>query len=287
MYYELYIDVLFLENFMMDSFLLLSVMKIEKHTVSHLRVLGAALLGAGLTCVTIILNIPVVLKYIFLYLLITFLMVSVGFALKNIILVLKSAVLLYIIAILYGGILNLLRPFVRNMSLFYGTGAIAYLSVNLIWKMIGECRKQQRNVYRVTIFTSKGTFQLRALEDTGNHLTDPVSKEAVSVIDQKTAEMIWGICEDIHNISNVDLEILKEEGIRYIVCRTIAGERMMPLKRAEKMIVHQKHEQEITAPLIGICKEPVSERQLYQMILNSDILGGAGNVSENNDTTEI
>lgn len=287
MYYELYIDVLFLENFMMDSLLLLSLKQLEKHVVTYARVFTAALIGAGAGCTVVVLNTTVLLKYIISYIVIPFVMVSVGLKIKDVSLILRSTIILYIIAILYAGIMNLLRPYIRYASLFYGTAVVAYLAVNGIGKLIVELKCQQRNVYNVTIITSKGTFQLRALEDTGNRLTDPVSKKSVSIIDQKTAEIILGVHEDIHDPIRVNQEILVTEGIRYITYRTIAGESLMPIIRVKKMIVHQKYAQEIIDPLIGICKEPVSERQLYQMILNSDILGGTKNVNKNSVATTV
>ena len=49
MYYELYIDVLFLENFMMDSLLLLAVKRMMRSPSAYGRVFLGAALGSGLT----------------------------------------------------------------------------------------------------------------------------------------------------------------------------------------------------------------------------------------------
>ena len=48
MYYELYIDVLFLENFMMDSLLLLAVNKMLKNSATYGRLFIGAALGLSL-----------------------------------------------------------------------------------------------------------------------------------------------------------------------------------------------------------------------------------------------
>ena len=52
-YYELYVDVLFLVNFMMDYLLLLLVKKMLKCTATHGRVCLGAFAGALLTCIVV------------------------------------------------------------------------------------------------------------------------------------------------------------------------------------------------------------------------------------------
>ena len=58
MYYELYIDLFFAENFMMDSLLLLFVARISKRQVKRKRIFLGAAAGSLLTCLVIALPIP-------------------------------------------------------------------------------------------------------------------------------------------------------------------------------------------------------------------------------------
>lgn len=285
MYYELYIDVLFLENLMMDSLLLLSVRKIQKLPIGYLRVFVGAVAGAILTCIVILLNLPIFLKYVIFYVFITVIMVLVGLKQRKIFLVLRSSVLLYVIAIFYGGIMYFIRPFIREVSLFYTTAVVVYFVVNLFWKILNGAVKQHKNVCKVTIFTTKGMFQLQALEDTGNGLTDPVTGDPVCVIADETARYILGVQNNMCDEKTSESQY--ENRVRYIVYRTIAGENIMPVVRAKEMIIYAEEKKVIQKPLIGICKEPVSERHLYQMLLNPDILGGAKNVSKNSNATEV
>ena len=62
MYYELYIDVLCLINFMMDSLLLLAVKKVLRCPVKNGRVFVGSGLGAVLTCVLVALPLPAAVK---------------------------------------------------------------------------------------------------------------------------------------------------------------------------------------------------------------------------------
>ena len=54
MHYELYIDVFFMENLIMDYFLLRLVNRLMKCSATHLRSLAAAAIGSGLACISII-----------------------------------------------------------------------------------------------------------------------------------------------------------------------------------------------------------------------------------------
>ena len=50
MYYELYIDVFFLENFMLDSLLLMAVNRVMQYRNSYARMLAGGAAGSFLTC---------------------------------------------------------------------------------------------------------------------------------------------------------------------------------------------------------------------------------------------
>lgn len=285
MYYEVYIDVLFLENLMMDSLLLLSVRNIQKLSVGCLRVFIGAMAGAILTCIVVLVNLPMILKYLISYVFIAGVMVSVGLKQRTLFLVLRSEVLLYVVAMFYGGVMYFILPYIRIVSLFYVTAVVVYFVVNLFWKILSGAVKQYKNVCKVTIFTTKGIFQMQALADTGNGLMDPVTGEPVCVLDEKTARHILGVQNNICNEEVTESQF--ENRVRYIVYRTIAGEDIMPVVRVRKMIIYASEKKVIQEPLIGICKEPVSERHLYQMLLNPDILGGTKNVSKNSSATEV
>lgn len=287
MYYEIYIDVLFLENLMMDSLLLLSVRKILKLPVSCFRVFTGAIAGSALTCMVIVFHMPVILKYVISYVFTVLVMIVIGLKQRNIFQIVRSAVSLYVTAILYGGMIYFFCPHIRNISLFVGSAVVTCFIVNLFWKILYGFVKQHKNVCKVTIFTTKGTFELQALEDTGNKLTDSVTGDPVCMIDSETAKHILNLQSNEFDEKTSSMELLMEEKFRYITCRTIIGESLIPIVRIKKMVIHTEPEKEIMKPLIGICAVPISERHLYQMILNSDILGGTNHVSKNNSTTTI
>lgn len=262
MYYELYIDVLFLTNFMMDSLLLLAVKKVMKCPVSNGRVFLGSAAGAVLTCLLLVCPLPTALKLPAGYVGISVFMVRTGLNLKWGKLFWKAYGLLFVAAFFTGGILQALRPWFRTGSIFFAAAVVAYYLLCGIWQCLLRLGRQQAQICEVILHIGERTCQVQALVDTGNGLTDPLSGEPVSVIDSDCAKQILG-------------EEKESKGIRYIPYRTVGGEGVMPVFRAKQMEVCLEKEGEkfqMQRPVIGICEGKVSEQEDYQMILNPDIL---------------
>ena len=106
MYYELYVDVFFLVNFMMDYILLLIVRKMLQCTATHGRICIGAAVGSLLTCLVVILPIPyAIVKLILFHVLVDTCMILVGLKIKTIRSFLKAIIMLYIGSFLLGGIM--------------------------------------------------------------------------------------------------------------------------------------------------------------------------------------
>ena len=60
---------------------------------------------------------------------------------------------------------------------------------------------------------------------------------------------------------------------------------MIPVIRIKRMVIHLQEDLEIENPLFGISADLVSGRQNYQVILNSDIIGGTIYVGKGSSTT--
>ena len=67
MYYELYIDVFFLENFMMDALLLMLTGRMIRCQAGKGRIFFGAALGAFLTCVAVLIPVPYLLIRLILF----------------------------------------------------------------------------------------------------------------------------------------------------------------------------------------------------------------------------
>lgn len=256
MHYEVYIDILFFTNFMMDFLLLLTVGQILKCRVSVVRTLMGSALGAGLTCLLVVFPLPGSVRLTLNFLGISTIMLMAGLAVHTLREWGKAMGVLFVSAFLLGGILQAFQPYLRTGSLFFAVAAAAYMAVNGCWKMLLRIQNDRKRICEVTLFFGEESRTLQALIDTGNRLTDSITKEPVHVVDVKTVGMI-GI-KNIHTL-------------RYIPYCTVRGSGVMPVIRIEKMCIMAEHEQWIQKPILGICEEPISENEEYQMILNADV----------------
>lgn len=261
MHYELYIDVLFFTNFMMDSLLLLAVGKVLGCRVDNRRIFGGAAFGAFSLCVVTVVPLYSFLKYVLLYLALPAGMLFLGLRIRNTVKLFQAFGLFYVTAFLWGGIQLGLRPYIKTAALFFAVSAASYYILAGCWKLLARIRNRQKNLCEVRICTLSGEYTLKALVDTGNALSDPVSKEPVSVIGKETARQI--------------LSMEPAKGMRYIPFRSVGGEGLLAVIRVEKMCVYLPEEHWVMHPIIGISGQNIQEQDEYQMILNPDIIGGA------------
>ncbi len=258
MYYELYVDVLFLVNFMMDYILLLIVRRMLKCSATYGRVCVGALLGAALTCLIVILPVPYVVKFLFSYLFINTLMLVTGLKIRKIKTLVKAVILLYIGTFLLGGILGYVRQYVRTGSFLFAMAILGYYAILGIWNFISHIRRVEDTICQVELYYAGNVYEMRGLIDTGNHLCDPISGQPVSVLDGEKGTEILG--DSI------------PEGLRYIPYHSIGKENgMMAIFQIERMCVHRQEECWLEKPLLAISEEQISKTNEYQMILNPSL----------------
>lgn len=259
MYYELYIDVLFLVNFMMDYILLLLVRKMLASTATYGRICLGAIMGAILTCIVVIIPTPhTLIKFVVLHVLVNTCMIRVGLKIRDITSFIKAIFMLYIGGFLLGGLLTSVSQYVKVGSLFFALAVSGYYVVLAIWKFISWVLRWNQYHCTVELHFKGEKYRIKGLIDTGNALCDPISGQPVNILDRKAAKKLFGE---------------KPMGdVRYIPYQTIGkNSGILPAFHIDKMCVYRDVEYWITSPLIGISEEKVSARGEYDMILNPNL----------------
>lgn len=259
MYYELYIDIFFLENFMMDSLLLLAINRILKCGRSYGRLFLSGALGSLLTCLVIVLPVPGFMKLILFHFVVNSVMLIAGLGPASIAQFVKAFLILYGGAVFLGGIMQFFRPCMRWASLFYGAAVLGYFLLLKLWKIITYICRQQQNILTVTLYTKNGKKTANALWDTGNELRDFVTGDPVNILDP-------GFLAEITSAPE------KEKGFHMIPYRYIGGNRIMKVFRIDKMCIHFKEDCWVENPLFGIGEESLSGEKSYDIILNPGVL---------------
>ena len=275
MYYELYIDVFFLENFTMDFLLLVIVRRMLKYSVPYWKIGLGAFTGAFLTCLIVAVPVPYAsVKFILFHGLANVAMIKTGLGIKGLRELPKAWVILYAGGFLTGGVFQFLGQYVRTGSVFFVLAFVSFYAVSGIWSLIAYLARQGQYRCQVILVYGEKDCKVQALIDTGNCLKDDVTGKPVSIVDKRTIRELLG--ED-------DMA-----GIRYIPYHSIGkAEGVMPLITLDGMYVCRKEKEWIERPLAAICEEDMTADR-YEMILNPDVLiGGVKYGNQSSSTTSI
>ena len=102
MQYEVYLDVLFLENMMMDFLILLAVKKVFPCSATYGSLLAGSFTGSLLTCAILFFPCPVWTRYILLFFLVNSCMTVIGLKIRTFPVFFKAWILLYLASFLLG-----------------------------------------------------------------------------------------------------------------------------------------------------------------------------------------
>lgn len=257
MEYELYIDVFFLINFMMDYLLLWLLKRILSCTATHGRIIAGACLGAGLTCIVIVLPLPCAfMKLPILHCLVTVVMLKTGLGIRWGREFLRAAVFLYIGGFLLGGIMAGLKPYIGTGSLFFALSLLGYWIAGGSISLLKSLFQYRKTHCQVTLYYGGKSCRAKALIDTGNCLRDPVNGKPVSVVSPEV-------------VTNLGIG---SERVRHIPYQSIGETRgTLPVYVPERMLIEgEKGKTEICRPEIAACASELNGRE-FQVILNSEV----------------
>lgn len=256
MYYEIYIDVFFLINFMMDYLLLAAIYKMKERRFQRRRIFLGAFSGALLMCLLIMIPLPGVMRVILCHTAVSSVMIIAGLCVKTPREFVKAFFLLYAGGFLLGGIFSFFSQYIRTGSLFFLFAVISYEVLQLIWEFWNQLHRHQEFICEAVIENSGKKICLNALIDTGNSLMDPVTGEPVCIVEREAV-----------------LELMEEDGKkRYISFRSVGNECSdLMLMKFDALYLHGKQEKEKYDIWLGISETRISSDGVYRMLVNPDI----------------
>lgn len=177
---KIYLDYVFLINFLFDFILLLGISIVLKRNISITRLIIGSIFG-GLTFIVLFININ---QYIFfiLKLLLGLIMIIITFGYKDIKTTINNFIYLIILSVLLGGSLYLI-----NIEIGYSHAGVLFFtngkSLNLIMllfigiiitilytKYLKASKKNTQNIHKTSIFMENKEYKLNGFLDTGNEL---------------------------------------------------------------------------------------------------------------------
>ena len=217
MYYELYVDSLFLVNFCMNLYLLLLINERTHRTATRLRLILGAAAGAILFLLPFFYNGSAGTKIILGAIPGACVMLVCTFRVRSVRAFIKLFEMLLFYSLLMGGsLLFLIRYLSRILPAFQGylTGIFGIMGVGAVIFLLLFYRREkgEEKLCVATLVRGKKRVRVVALLDSGNSLTEPVSGKPVSVLDQEVFDKLWG--EDVMYYRAIPYHSIgKEKGI--------------------------------------------------------------------------
>lgn len=253
-----YIDVLIILNLYINYFLIRSSALITRRDISAKRCLLAALLGALGALVILLPELPfwaVAAEKAAIGAAITF----AAFGKQKPVDFAVSALFFLIVSFAFAGVMTALWTFAAPFGMVFENG-VAYFNIPIsavaaftgaayfILKLARYCADRRLRCDRictVKISANGGEITLRGLCDTGNEMCDIFSGNPVIICRyEKTAEIIP------RNVIDYFSGEMSEEGVRLVPCKTISSETLLPIFKAERIVIDGKTAQAV----VGVTK---------------------------------
>ena len=188
MHYELYIDSLFLVNFVMNLYLLLLVDLSTLRTATRSRLLLGAGVGGVCGLLPFMLPGPILTKVCASALAGTVGMILITFPVRGIRMFLKLLKRLLLYSFCMGGVLLfLIRSFPRFRSFFTGiSGILGVGGISFLFLSRARERKEPKDsICRAELVCPGERFWVTALVDSGNSLVEPISGKPVCIVSEQ------------------------------------------------------------------------------------------------------
>lgn len=268
MYYEIFIDVFFLTNMVLDYFLLRIVNRLLKCSATHLRSLIGSVLGAlGLCLIIIIPGKHILLNTMLVHVVINTIMVKFGCKIKNWRKLIQGILLLYAASFLCGGLLLVLERYTGQVGLktFLFLSAISYLLITAGIQVYTYLKKRTSHIYEVVLYANGKQKKVKGLYDTGNRLTDPFNRKPVSIVDNSVAQELFP-----------DEKAIQELKPHYIPFKSVGCEHgvILVVTLEYLYLKGEGADKVINDPVIAVAQESSTLSRDYQMIINPDLIDG-------------
>lgn len=304
----IYLDFILLENIAMNYIIILATGIICRANIKHIRVFISSLLGALYAILIYLINIEIYTSQIT-KIIVSICMVHIAFNSGNIKVMLKQLVIFYLTSFCFGGaayyLLYNIKPNLIQSSngILVGTypikiavlgGILGFFIVNISFNIIKSKFTKKDILYDIEIFYKENKTNIKVILDTGNLLTDPITKVPVLIVEAQRLKNI--IPEKILNnieeiIYNNTFEELDEEiktRCSIIPFSSIGKNNGIIIGfRPDYIKIYNDNEGKIIRKvIIGIHNNKISKNGLYAGLIGLNLLN-EGEKYEYNSVTKI
>lgn len=297
---EIYLDILFLENLVINYLILIVTFKFSKSKTSNLRLFLGAFLGAGYVIFLVLF--PEMKGYYTTSakIILSCVIIAVAFTPGKVQTFFKNLAIFYIATFIFAGAafaflyFNNTGGFVKS-GIFYvltdtkwSVLVLSLITVGIIirifWEIIQFKFIREKMLIPLKIAFGRNTIDLAALVDTGNFLHDPLSNMPVVIVEFKAIRTILPgrIREifdssgenDLGSVSSIISETKWYKRFRLIPFNSLGKENGMLIGfKPDYIIVGDDNNQKgVKDVIIGIYNKNLSNNQKYTALLGSELV---------------
>lgn len=281
MYQEVYIDLVFAANLLMDYILLRLTGIILKYQSSRRRCLAAAAAGALFSCLCLYVRAEVNAVTVMVRIIWAAVMMRIAYGLRDMKRLAGAVLFFFGITFLTGGFWAAVSGNGRvTIFIFCLCAAGTYGGLSLILVLLERIKASRENIYPVILRFKGRELETYGLYDTGNLLNDPMTGNPVSVADTETMksllsedliECLKHFKEDPEEIESTEIADLKPH---YLSFQTVGREMQLILAvTLEDLCIQTPGERiHVSGPVLALSSEPFALGKEYKVILNSRLL---------------
>ncbi|MBO5937517.1 MAG: sigma-E processing peptidase SpoIIGA [Clostridia bacterium] len=274
----IYADVLFVINvYITYAMLMLSAFFLGIEP-KRLRLLASAIIGGLSSLFILIPNVSTVFLG-FLRAVLCLVFCLTAFSFRGIRQLLRQIVTFLTVNFLLAGLMFAIWYFVTPSAVYYNTGivyididtlslvlitAVCYFLIKL-FGIFAKLKAPKNSLYDVTVRIGDDEFQLRGFLDTGNSLKDPFTSMDVIVVSRSALGEYFPEGKAVSEI--IETSPLK---IRYLPCATVAGNKLLPAFKAEKVgIKGISASFTVDSVMIAVCDENIRNGEFQALLPES------------------
>lgn len=194
MHYVIYIDRVWLMDFVISTYLLLLVRKAYGLKSSLLRLMLCAAAGAAASVLILLspgIRLPV--KLFLQAVCVECLVLKAAFSFRTKEMVVRSYICMSGCGLLLGGFLSFVSGYLPGAGInasLWGTLITATVTAGIVWLCLHFRKKRKRELYTVRLDFYGETFSCRGLVDSGNSLYEPYGRRPVSILEKRAVETL-------------------------------------------------------------------------------------------------
>lgn len=287
-----YIDIIFLENLFMNCIILFATAVILKIPIKIIRIMISSTIGSVYAIIIYISNLQIY-SNLFIKIALSAVMVYIAYKPEKVKSFLKNLMIFYLTSFTFGGVTFALVYFVKPENILFenGTligvspikiiitgGIIGFIIITISFKNIKGKLTKKDMLCDITILLNDKKTKMKAIIDTGNLLTEPITKLPVVVAEKEKLADIFpkAIIENTLNFINGETSKIEEylSQIRIIPFKSLGKENgiLLGVKVDGVIINYQNNESFIKNVIIGIYENKLSSNGSYSALIGLNIL---------------